>query len=401
MRARSQRWYRFLKGGPFDPEANLVFGEGGAGAFSDGKLTTRIGDPRVRKVLEAFVECGAPADTLYVAKPHLGSNKLPSIVRRLRQQLIARGTEFRFDTCLLDVEMESGRVTGARVADETLPAEILVLAIGHSARDTLRQLATHDVVMEPKPFQMGVRIEHRQSILNRQRYRHFADHPDLPAAEYQLVARHVAGDGDLFTFCMCPGGEVLLSTETEGLICVNGASRFKRIGHLANSGLVMTIEPAAWGGDPLGGLRFQEDWESRAHEAGGGVFRAPAQRARDFLEGKRSASLPDTTYPSGLRSVPLAEVLPDFLVGALGRGLPELDHLLPIFLDADSVLIAPETRSSSPVRIMRHPETLESQTVRGLYPVGEGAGYAGGIVSAAVDGLRAAEAIAARFAPMR
>jgi uncharacterized FAD-dependent dehydrogenase len=394
---RTRRWNRFLRGeAPFDPECNLLFGEGGAGAYSDGKLYTRVHDPRVREVLELLAACGAPPDILYDAKPHIGSNLLPSVVRRLRRRLIDGGAQFRFGATMTGLQVAGGRVRGV-VVDEDLEidAAAVFLGLGHSARDSIRRLHGMGIEMERKPFQLGARIEHPQALIDRMQYGRFCGHPRLPAADYRLVAK--LPGGDLFSFCMCPGGEILPATERPGFICVNGASPLGRRGPFANSGFVVTLDPDEFGGDgPLAGLELQEAIESRAAALAEHAFGAPALRLLDFLAGRPTVGgLPDSSYPLPLTAAPFEEFLPTRVAGSLRRGLEELCRRLPILRHPEALIVGPESRSSSPVRILRHPASLESPSAGGLYPMGEGAGHAGGIVSAAIDGMRCAEAFLA------
>lgn len=398
---RGRRWGEFLRGGPFDPECNLLFGEGGAGTFSDGKLTTRIKDPRVAIVLRVLVEHGAPEACLWLAKPHVGSNALPAIVRRLRRALVAAGARVRFGTRVDDLLVREGRVDGVRCGDERIDAGCVVLAIGHSARDMLRALLAHGVAAEPKPFQIGLRIEHPQTLVDRWQYGAACGHPALPVAEYALVSRDPHGRrADVHSFCMCPGGEILPATERAGFLCVNGASPKARDGRFANSGLVVTVEPDAFGATPQGGIALQERLEARAFALGGGDFGAPGQRVADFLAGRAGERVGPTSYPFAVRPAPLAEVLPPGAPEALAAALREIDRRMPGYAGEDAMLVGPESRSSAPLRLLRDDATLESPSHAGLYPAGEGAGWAGGIVSAAVDGLRVAEAIARRYVPV-
>jgi len=391
---RTRRWHRFLRGeAAFDPECNLLFGEGGAGAYSDGKLYTRVHDPRVPEVLELLAACGAPQSILWDAKPHIGSNLLPSVVRRLRRQLADGGAVFRFETCLTGLLVEDGRVRGLELGQEGgIVAETVFLGLGHSARDTIRRLHAAGVAMERKPFQLGARVEHPQHIVNRMQYGRFATDPRLPAADYRLVAK--LEGGDLFSFCMCPGGEILPATEKPGFICVNGASPLGRGGRFANSGFVITLDPDHFGGaGPLAGLELQERIEARAAALAAVPFGAPALRLADFLAGRTTrATLPDSSYPLPLTAAPFEEFLPAGVLGRLRRGLSELVRRFPVLDHPEALIVGPESRSSCPVRILRDPATLESPSAGGLYPMGEGAGYAGGIVSAAIDGMRCAEA---------
>jgi uncharacterized FAD-dependent dehydrogenase len=394
---RTRQWNRFLKGEAFNPESNLLFGEGGAGAYSDGKLYTRIKDPRVAEVLQVLADHGAPREILYDAKPHIGSNLLPSVIRRLRNNLRDRGAVFRFSTRMNGLRIEHGKICGVEIdPGEVLETDHLLLGLGHSARDTIRALHDLGIAMERKPFQLGARIEHPQSLINRMQYgEDFCTHPRLPAADYRLVAK-MAG-GDLFSFCMCPGGEILPATERPGVICVNGASPLGRRGRFANSGFVVTLDPGEFGeGGPLAGIELQEKIEAQAAALAAEPFGAPALRLVDFLEGRLSTGLPESSYPLTLTPAPFEEFLPGRVVSALRRGLDDLCVRLPILRHPEAIIVGPESRSSCPVRITRDRETLESPSASGLYPMGEGAGHAGGIMSAAIDGMRCAEACVRR-----
>jgi uncharacterized FAD-dependent dehydrogenase len=395
---------RFDDGGPFHPESNYLFGEGGAGTFSDGKLTCRGTGPDVLRVLELFAECkgqqaGKPS-ILYYHRPHLGSNRLPAVVKAIRQKIEHHGGEVRFLTRVEDLIFDDAGLTGVMTSSGFIPASVVVLAIGHSARDTLTMLAARQVPMTPKPFQFGVRVEHPQAVVNEVQFgpRHEKYEELLGNADYSLVAH---GAHDLFTFCMCAGGHVIPSVSAEGYFCTNGMSLSKRDSPFANSGLVVTIPVEAFEGtDLLAGVRLQERYERVAFALGRGEYRAPVQRAKDFLGGRPSTGTPKSSYPRGVVACDLREVLPPVVVEALGTGLPQMDRRWQGRFLPDAVLAGPETRGSSPVRIDRDAESRESPGVRGLYPVGEGAGYAGGIVSAAVDGLRTARAIVAKYAAM-
>ena len=394
---RTREWNRFLKGEAFNPESNLLFGEGGAGAYSDGKLYTRVKDPRVAEVLQILADHGAPREILFDAKPHIGSNLLPSVIRRLRNTLLDRGAVFRFSTRMSGLVVEKGRVCGVVIGTgEVLETEHLFLGLGHSARDTIRTLHDLGIAMERKPFQVGARIEHPQSLINRMQYgEDFWAHPKLPAADYRLVAKMPGGD--LFSFCMCPGGEILPATERPGVICVNGASPLGRRGRFANSGFVITLEPEEFGDTgPLAGIELQEHIEGRAAALALEPFGAPALRLGDFLGGRISVDLPESSYPLSLTPAPFEEFLPARVLDALRRGLRDLCTRLPILRHPEAIIVGPESRSSCPVRILRDRETLESPSAAGLYPMGEGAGHAGGIMSAAIDGMLCAEAFARR-----
>ena len=393
---------KYLGEGVFNPESNLLFGEGGAGAYSDGKLYTRVSDGLVHTVLETLRQHGAERDILIEAKPHIGSEKLPAICRRLREAIESLGGEVRFGSKLTDVRIADGVLEGIRVNESWEPAGPVILAVGHSARDTMRMLAARGVVVQAKPFQMGVRIEHAQEAVNRWQYGGQAGHDRLPPAEYQLVARSAAGDlGNMFSFCMCPGGWILPCNESAGEVATNGASPSKRSGRFANAGLVITIPPRLVGGGALDGLAYQEHWERLAFEAAGGAYRVPAQRAADFLRGRSSDGQLDVSYPLGGQWADIRQVIPPEVADTLQRGLEMLDKRMPGFAGPDAIVVAPESRASSPVRMVRIPETRLAAQLDNLYPVGEGAGYAGGIVSSAVDGIRTAHAVVQRYAPVK
>lgn len=393
---------RFDAGGEFHPESNYLFGEGGAGTFSDGKLTCRNTGPDVLRVLELFAECkgqqpGKPS-ILYYHRPHLGSNRLPAVVKALRRKIEQHGGEVRFLTRVEDLHFDDAGLKGVMTSSGFIPTSVVVLAIGHSARDTYRMLAERRVPMTPKPFQFGVRIEHAQDVVNAVQFgpRH-KDHDEiLGNADYSLVAH---GKHDLFTFCMCAGGYVIPSVSQQGYFCTNGMSLSKRDSPFANSGLVATVPVEAFEGtDVLAGMRLQEKYEQRAYELGGSEYRSPAQTARDFLKASGTPSaIPKNSYPRGTVACSLLEVLPPVVQEAVLHGLPQMDHRWHGKFLRDAVLFGPEARGSSPVRIDRD-ESRESTGIPGLYPVGEGAGYAGGIVSAAVDGLKTAKAIVAKYA---
>jgi uncharacterized FAD-dependent dehydrogenase len=398
----------FDDGGPFHPESNYLFGEGGAGTFSDGKLTCRGTGPDVMRVLELFAECkgqqpGKPS-ILYYHRPHLGSNRLPAVVKAIRRKIEEFGGEVRFLTRVEDLLFREGTrqqhgLQGISTSSGFVPGSVVVLAIGHSARDTYSMLARRGVRMTPKPFQFGVRIEHRQEVVNTAQFGPRHEHYEelLGNADYSLVAH---GGHDLFTFCMCAGGYIIPSVSQDGFFCTNGMSLSKRDSPFANSGLVVTVPVHEFGGtDVLAGMRLQERFESRAYEIGGrGDYRSPAQRAEDFVRSANTTALPPCSYPRGLTPCDLREVLPPVVAEAVAHGLPQMDLRWNGQFIRNAVLVGPESRGSSPIRIDRDPDTRESPGMMGLYPVGEGAGYAGGIVSAAVDGLRTARAIIAKYA---
>ncbi len=391
----------FYRRREFHPESNLLFGEGGAGTYSDGKLYTRVSDPLVREVMELLVRDGATPDILIDSRPHVGSDKLPLICWNIRNRIERHGGEVRFESRVDDLVADDEGVRALVVNGQRLEARQVILAIGHSARGTIRMLAGRGVRMEAKPFQFGVRIEHPQEVVDRWQYGSLAGHDRLPPAEYHLVAKGAAGrHGDLFSFCMCPGGQILPTNESPGLIATNGASKSRRGGPMANSGLVITLGPDVIGGDPLYGLDYLERWERLAFQSTKESYAAPAQRASDFLDRRDSNGAVETTYPFGLEWRSIRHFIPPEVSEALDRGLRILDGRLPGFGGGESILTGPETRASSPVRIVRDPLLRQSPTCAGLYPCGEGAGYAGGIVSAAVDGIKSADAIINEYAPL-
>jgi uncharacterized FAD-dependent dehydrogenase len=390
--------HAFDSGGPFDPRGNYLFGEGGAGTFSDGKLTSRATGPDVLRVLALFAECKGKPAILYEHRPHLGSNRLPAVVKAIRRRIEALGGEVRFDCCVEDLDWRDGRLVGLGTSGGYVACEVALMAIGHSARDTYEMLHRRGVPMEQKAFQFGVRVEHPQGLVNRIQYggRHLEDR--LGNADYSLVANGPGGR-DLFTFCMCAGGYVIPSVSEEGFFCTNGMSLSKRDSPYANSGLVVTVPPEEFDGtDVLAGVRLQARYERRAFELGRQEYRCPAQTARDFLLGRVSTLSPRSSYPRGVVSIDLREVLPPSVAAAVADGLPRMDRRWQCRFLPEAVLAGPEARGSSPVRIIRGEATRASPGIEGLYPVGEGAGYAGGIVSAAVDGLRSAKTVIAAFA---
>jgi len=387
---RSEKVERFFTGGTLDPESNIQFGEGGAGTFSDGKLNTGVNNVRIKWILEQFVKAGAREDILYDAKPHIGTDVLLTVVQNLRKRIISLGGEVRFNCKVTDILCADHKLTGLRLEDgSTIDCDHAVFAIGHSARDTFQMLLDRSVPMEPKPFAMGVRIEHPQSLIDRAQYG--SDCLPLPPADYKLV-KHL-DDATVYTFCMCPGGYVVAAASEEGGIVTNGMSKADRDGENANAALLVTVNPAQFPYEGvLGGVRWQQEIERRAYVVSGS-YRAPGQKVGDFLAGKATLEQGSVTptYRPGVHWCDLHEVLPGAITEPLKAALPLLDGSLKGFADPDAVLTAPETRSSSPVRILRD-ETRQS-AIRGLYPTGEGAGYAGGIMSAAIDGIQSAEAI--------
>ena len=389
---------RFWASGTLDTCSNVQFGEGGAGAFSDGKLNTGTKDIRHRFILEQLVKCGAPESILIDAKPHVGTDYLRTVLQNLRQELLDLGTDIRFETRLVDLDIQAGRLAGVLLegpsGKETLPCRQLILCPGHSARDTFEALLRRSAAMEAKPFAIGVRIEHRQADIDAAQYKRYAGHPGLPASTYKLSC-HLPGGRGVFSFCVCPGGEVVAAASEEDRVVTNGMSKFARDRENINGALLVGVTPEDFGGDasPLAGVSFQRKLEADAFALGGGGYLAPAQRVGDFLAGLPSSG-PGQVRPSyrpGVAWTDLRRCLPPFAADALAEALPILGRKLRGYDDPDAVLTAVESRSSSPVRILRD-ETLQSN-IRGLYPCGEGAGYAGGILSAAADGIRCAEAL--------
>lgn len=386
----------YWAGGALDPETNVQFGEGGAGTFSDGKLTTRIGDPLCTRVLEKLAEFGAPREILTKAKPHIGTDKLRAVVKNLRGRIIELGGEVRFLSPLEDVTLLNGRISGISVGGAELPCGALVLAVGHSAHDTFGMLLKKGVPIVPKPFSVGARIEHLQSDIDAALYGKYAGHPALPPAEYQLSYRE--NERGVYTFCMCPGGYVVASASSGGTIVTNGMSYFDRAGKNANSAVLVSVTPEDFGNEPLSGAEFIHRLETKAYELGRGT--APAMLTREFLGsgGTLSAGRVTPTYSPGVESADLRELFPKHITEMLAKGLRYFDRRIEGFSDSGSVLTAAETRSSSPVRIPRN-EGGFTDCADNLFPCGEGPGYAGGIMSAAVDGIRTALKIMERFAP--
>ena len=388
----------FWEGGALDSNSNVQFGEGGAGTFSDGKLTTGINDFRIRKVLNKLVELGAPSETKYLAKPHIGTDKLQDILVNMRKNIESLGGEYRFNTLLKDMKINDGCVESLILCDLLSgkeyeePCTMMILAIGHSARDTFEMLEQKGVRMESKSFSVGVRIEHKQSDINKAQYGEFHKHPKLGAAEYKLNIKG-AGRG-VYTFCMCPGGLVVAAASEPGRLAVNGMSRYARNEENANSALLVSVEPGDFPGDsPLRGMYFQRELEERAFALGGGNYNAPLQLVGDFLQDKRSNSLGEIlpSYKPGHELVDLRECLPDFVINSLKDAVLQMKKRLQNFDKFDAVLTAVESRSSSPVKIYR--DNAYESSVSGLIPCGEGAGYAGGIMSACVDGVKCAESL--------
>ncbi len=402
VRERTKDTWALWRRGVLTPESNVQYGEGGAGTFSDGKLYSGIKAPESvsRKVLTEFVAAGAPEEILWVAKPHIGTFRLVTMVESLRAKIEALGGEYRFGTKVTDLLIETRRGGTRRLAGvvteagETIATRHAVLAIGHSARDTFAMLHGRGVHIEAKPFSIGVRIEHPQSIIDRARFGDFAKHPILGAADYKLV-HHASTGRSVYSFCMCPGGTVVAAASEEGRVVTNGMSQYSRAERNANAGIVVGITPEQdYPGHPLAGIAFQRHWEERAFAAGGGDYRAPAQRVGDFLAGRPSTHLGTAapSYKPGVTPTDLSLCLPDFAITAIREALPAFGRSIQGFDMEDAVMTGVETRTSSPVRIRRGADH-QSVNTEGLYPAGEGAGYAGGIFSAGVDGIRVAEAL--------
>jgi uncharacterized FAD-dependent dehydrogenase len=402
VRERTKDTWAFWRRGVLNPESNVQFGEGGAGTFSDGKLYSQIKDPNHlgRKVLTEFVKAGAPEEILFVAKPHIGTFRLVGMVETMRAGIEALGGEYRFGAKVSDIEIdERRRVRGVHLqSGEFIAADHVVLAIGHSARDTFEMLLARGVFIEPKPFSIGFRIEHPQSMIDAHRFGKFAGHPILGAADYKLV-HHASNGRSVYSFCMCPGGTVVAAASEPGRVVTNGMSQYSRNERNANAGIVVGITPADYPGDKLAGVAFQRHWEAAAYVAGGSAYAAPGQMVGDFLAGRPSVSLGEVipSYKPGVTPTDLASTLPDYAIAAIREALPAFDKQIKGFARPDAVLTGVETRTSSPIRITRG-KTLQSLNTAGLFPAGEGAGYAGGILSAGVDGIKIAEAVALSMA---
>lgn len=386
---------KFWQDRELNTESNVQFGEGGAGTFSDGKLTTRIKDTRCDYVLEELVRAGAPEEITYMGKPHIGTDILKVVVKNIREEIKRLGGEVRFSSKLEDIMTKDNKLSGILVNGEKIPCENLILAIGHSARDTYEMLYKRGVFMSPKPFAIGARIEHLQSLIDENQYGKYATHPKLRAADYKLTYTSEKLDRSVYSFCMCPGGHVVAAASEEKTVVVNGMSYYKRDGENSNSAIVVSVGPKDFGSDhPLAGIEFQRHYEKLAYKVGGENYNAPLQLVGDFLKDRKSKKL-GSIKPSYMPNITfgnLSECLPSYVIAALKEAIPVFDNKIKGFGSNDAILTGIETRTSAPVRIDRN-ENLQSISVNGLYPAGEGAGYAGGIVSAAVDGLKVAEGI--------
>src|SRR5690554_7563647 len=399
VRRRTKDTWALWRNKALSPESNVQFGEGGAGLFSDGKLYSQIKDPKFygRKVMHEFIRAGAPEEILYVSKPHIGTFRLTGVVAKMREEIIRLGGEIRFESKVSDLLIQNGRVEGVELASgERLNSRYVIMALGHSARDTFRMLQQKDVFLEAKPFAIGFRIEHPQSLIDNARLGKYAGHPELGAADYKLVY-HAKNGRAVYSFCMCPGGTVVAATSEPGRVVTNGMSQYSRNERNANAGIVVGITPEQdFPGGPLAGVEFQEQLESKAYELGGRDYCAPGQLVGDFIRGTPSTEFGEVepSYKPGVKLGDLHPSLPPYVIEAIREALPEFGKQIRGFDRDDAVLTGIETRTSSPVRIKRDHDSLQSINTPGLYPAGEGAGYAGGILSAGVDGIKIAEAVA-------
>ncbi|MDD3375073.1 MAG: NAD(P)/FAD-dependent oxidoreductase [Candidatus Omnitrophica bacterium] len=388
----------FFSKGKLDLNSNVQFGEGGAGTFSDGKLYTNIKDSRTKYIFDHLVEAGAPKRIAIDAHPYIGTDKLCIVVKNLRKKIMELGGEVKFNTCFTDVEVDNKKVAAIILnKQEKVLVDHLVVAIGHSARDTYQMLYEKNLAMKAKSFSVGLRIEHPAELINKSQYGKYYNHPKLQTARYKLVA-HLEGKRSVYTFCMCPGGSVVAASSEKGMVVVNGMSAYAQSGKNSNSALMVNVTPEDFGSDhPLAGIEFQRTWERAAFILGGKDYCAPAQLVGDFLKGLPSEEIGsvDSTYKPGVVMTSLTGCLPDYVIESIKLALPILDRKIKGFAQEDALLVGVETRSSAPVRFMRN-ESLQSN-IAGIYPAGEGSGYAGGIVSSAVDGIKAAESIIGKF----
>ncbi|MBW3500942.1 FAD dependent oxidoreductase [Janthinobacterium sp. HH104] len=409
VRERTVDTFGFWRKRELNPESNVQFGEGGAGTFSDGKLYSQIKDPKHygRKVLTEFVKAGAPEEIMYVSKPHIGTFRLVKMVEEMRANIEQLGGEYRFSSKVVDLDIEpgsdGGQVRGVVLDNgETIASNHVVLAIGHSARDTFEMLHRRGVYIEAKPFSIGFRVEHPQSLIDSCRFGPSAGHPILGAADYKLV-HHASNGRSVYSFCMCPGGTVVAAASEPGRLVTNGMSQYSRNERNANSAIVVGITPADYPGDPLAGIALQRELEERAFALGGGNYDAPGQLVGDFVAGRASTEFGSVvpSYKPAVHLTDLAPSLPEYAITALREAFPAFNKQIKGYYKADAVLTGVETRTSSPIRIKRRDDDLQSLNTRGLFPAGEGAGYAGGILSAAVDGIKVAEAVALSMAARR
>ncbi|MDF2531619.1 MAG: dependent oxidoreductase [Clostridia bacterium] len=402
--SRTKEIDAFWKGGGFSEESNVQFGEGGAGTFSDGKLTTRIKDSRCDLVIQKFVEAGAPEEISYINKPHIGTDILKVVVKNLRNRIIELGGEVRFNAKVTDLVIVENKCKGVVVNNtESIDSNIILAALGHSARDTYKMFFDKGVSIAQKAFSIGLRIEHHQSMINEVQQGKLAGNASLGAADYVLTFRSETTGRSAYSFCMCPGGAVVAAASEAGMVVTNGMSEYARDLQNANSALVVSVSPEDFGSThPLAGIEYQRTWERKAFEAGGGNYRAPVQQVGDFLAGKPSCRYGaiKPSYTPGVRLTDMHLCLPDYVTTTLKEAIKNFDRKIKGFARKDALLTGVETRTSAPIRIVRK-ENMESENIDNLYPIGEGAGYAGGIISAAVDGIKAAEKIIGRFEPIK
>ncbi len=386
---------QFFKEGTLNINSNVQFGEGGAGTFSDGKLYTNVKNERIKYIFDEFIKAGAPKSILTEAQPHIGTDKLREVVKNLRAKIISLGGEIKFNTCLTSLEIENDKIVAAIVnGKDKYAVQNLVLAIGHSARDTYQMLHDKKCGMSAKAFSVGLRIEHPAELINKAQYGKYANHQKLPTARYKLAC-HIRGERSVYTFCMCPGGVVVAAASEEEMVVVNGMSSHAQKGKNSNSALLVNVSPEDFDSDhPLSGIEFQRKWERKAFDAGGKNYHAPAQLVGDFLKGTPSTEIKSVsaTYQPGVTMTSLKDCLPDYVTKCLKKALPIFDKKIKGFAHPEAVLVGVETRTSAPVRITRDKESFESN-ISGIYPAGEGSGYAGGIVSSAIDGMKVAESI--------
>lgn len=402
VQERTNAVKKFWETGKLNLESNVQFGEGGAGTFSDGKLTTRIKDTRCDYVLEEFVKAGAPEEITYMGKPHIGTDILKVVVKNIRKKIIELGGDVKFNHKLQDIKIKDNKLKAAIVNGEEIPCDTLVLALGHSARDTYEMLFQRGVFMSPKPFAIGVRIEHCQSLIDERQYGKYANHPRLKAADYRLSYTSNKTNRAVYSFCMCPGGEVVAAASEEGRLVTNGMSYYSRSKENANSAIVVTVgEEDFMGSTALKGMEFQRHYEALAYNLGGAGYTAPVQLVGDFLKDKISTKLGSIkpTYRPGYSFQELKKCLPEGVISTIKEGLVEFDKKITGFASEDVIMTGIETRTSAPVKIERD-DKFQSISLKGLYPAGEGAGFAGGIISAAVDGLKIAESIIKEYAPL-
>ena len=389
--SRTKKVAEFWRDGVLDINCNVQFGEGGAGTFSDGKLTCRLNDPTMSEILRLFVECGAPEEIIWLQKPHIGTDILRSVVKNLRLKIIALGGEIRFNALLQSINIADSAITSIIVNDEMISAKSVFLGIGHSARDTYELLYRSGVKLATKPFAVGVRIEHPQEMIDKSQFGEYAGHPKLGAADYALVYHDTTNGRTVYSFCMCPGGQVVAAASEKAALVVNGMSNYRRDSGIANSALVVTVDERDFGCQPLAGIAFQRQLERSAFLAGGGNYFAPVQTVGEFLTGIQTERIVEPSYLPGVIDCDFHNILPRFVTETLEKALPEFGRKINGYDNMGAVLTAVETRTSAPCRIVRD-SSFQSETARGLYPIGEGAGYAGGIMSAALDGINAVKA---------